>query len=54
MEKKQLFAITEKVASLLVDVELIPFIDFFICAIIVQFVVERYNSNLSCTHGGCL
>ena len=51
----QLLAIREKVASfLLVDVELISFMDFSIRVIIVQFVVERYNVySLSCTIGGC-
>ena len=55
LEKKQLLAIREKVASfLLVDVELIFFLDFLIRVIIVQFVVERYNIySLSCTIGGC-
>ena len=43
LEKKQLLAIREKVASLLVDVELITFMVFSIRVIIVQFVVERYN-----------
>ena len=41
LEKKQLMAIREKVASfLLVDVELIFFLDFSIRVIIVQFIVE--------------
>ena len=40
----QLFAIREKVASfLLVDIELISFMDFSIRVIIIQFVVERYS-----------
>ena len=55
LEKKQLLAIREKVASLLVDVELIPFMNFLICVIIVQFAVlwkDRIYS-LSCTIGGC-
>ena len=55
LEKMQLLAIREKVASfLLVDVELIFFLDFSIRVIIVQFVVERDNIySLSCTIGGC-